>query len=82
MAQPVLLDAELLATIPFVSTSMFDELPLGERAAVTIRLEFSPDHDIQPTVEVRQTRRIFGIPSESVIRLTPVSEHPQSELMR
>jgi hypothetical protein len=76
------LDAELLATIPFVPLSMFDELPVGGRAAVTIRLEFSPDHDIQPTVEVRQTRRIFGIPSESVIRLAPVSDHPHSELMR
>ena len=76
------LDADLLATIPFVPAGLFDDLPLGDRAAVTVRLEFGPDHDVQPTVEVRHTRRIFGIPSESTIRLTPGSERPQGELLR
>ena len=76
------LDAELLATIPFVPSSMFDELPASGRAAVTIRLEFGPDRDVHPTVEVRQTRRIFGIPAESTIRLTPGSEHPHVDPLR
>ena len=76
------LDAELLASIPFVPSSMFDDLPAGGRAAVTVRLEFGPDRDVHPTVEIRQTRRIFGIPAESTIRLTPGSEHPQFDPLR
>ena len=77
-----LLDAELLATVPFVPASLFDELPFGTRAAVTVRLEFGPDQDVHPTVEIRQTRRIFGIPSESTIRLTPGSESPPFDPLR
>ncbi|MBN9118194.1 MAG: hypothetical protein J0I06_03365 [Planctomycetes bacterium] len=76
------LDAELLATIPFVPASLFDDLPDGGRAAVTVRLEIGPDREIVPTVEVRQTRRIFGIPSESTIRITPGSEHPNYDPLR
>lgn len=76
------LDPELLATIPFVPPTMFDELPTTGRAAVTVRIEFGPDGDVRPTVEVRQTRRIFGIPAESVIRLSPGSDRPADAPLR
>lgn len=78
-APDVPLDAELLATIPFVPLSMFDGVEIGGRAAVTVRVEFGLDRDVHPTVEIRQTRRIFGIPAESTIRLTPGSERPGSD---
>lgn len=74
------LDSELLATIPFLPDGLLDDLPTGGRAAVAVRLEFGPDQDIIPTVEVRQARRIFGIPTESTIRLSPGSIRPRSDL--
>lgn len=74
------LDAELLATIPFLPEGLIDGLPSGGRAAVVVRLEFGPDRDVYPTVEVRQTRRIFGIPAESTLRFTPTSAKPQGDL--
>ena len=75
------LDAELLATIPFVSANLFDEVRAADRAAVTVRLEVGPDRDVQPTVEIRQTRRIFGIPVEATVRLVPGSDrHPLDPL--
>lgn len=71
------LDADLLATIPFVPANLFDEVRAADRAAVTVRLEVGPDRDVQPTVEIRQTRRIFGIPVEATVRLVPGSDrHP------
>jgi hypothetical protein len=76
------LDAELLATIPFVPLSMFDEVEIGGRAAVTVRVEFGHDRDVHPSVEIRQTRRIFGIPAESTIRLIPGSERPGADLQQ
>lgn len=74
------LDAELLATIPLVPDGLLDDLPTGGRAAVKVRLEFGPDQDVVPTVEIRQTRRIFGIPAESTIRLAPGSIRPRADL--
>ncbi len=68
------LDAELLATVPCVPAGLFDDLPATGRAAVTVRLEIGADRNVHPTIEIRQTRTIFGIPSESVIRLNPGSE--------
>jgi hypothetical protein len=76
------LDAELLATIPFVVPELFNEVKSTGRAAVTIRLAIGADRDIQPNVEIRQTRRIFGIPSESVIHLTPTSDRHRPEPLR
>lgn len=74
------LDPELLATIPLVPADLLDDLPTSGRAAVTIRIEFGADQEVVPTVEVRQTRRIFGIPTESTIRLSPGSLRPRSDL--
>ena len=75
------LDPELLATIPFVSANLFDEVRSADRAAVTVRVEVGPDRDVQPTVEIRQTRRIFGIPAEATVRLVPGSDrHPLDPL--
>lgn len=73
------LSAELLSTIPLVPEGRFDDVPAG-RAAVTVRLDFGPNQDVVPTVEIRQTRRIFGIPAESVIRLSPGSVRPRTDL--
>ncbi len=73
------LDPALLATIPLVPDGLFDDLPTG-RAAVTVRLDFGPDQGVTPTVEVRQTRRVFGLPAESVIRLSPGSIRPRTDL--
>lgn len=74
------LDAELLATIPLIPDGLLDDIPTGGRAAVTVRLEFGPDQDVVPTVEIRHTRRIFGIPAESTIRLAPGSIRPRADL--
>jgi hypothetical protein len=76
------LDAELLATIPFVVPELFNEVKSTGRAAVTIHLNIGAERDIQPNVEIRQTRRIFGIPTESVLHLTPTSEHPPLNPLR
>ncbi len=76
------LDAELLATIPFVSARLFDEVKSANRAAVTIRLEVGPDRDVQTSVEIRQTRRIFGIPAEATIRLIPGSDSYRIQPLR
>jgi hypothetical protein len=76
------LDEELLATIPFVAPTLFDEVKSLGRAAATVRLTLGADRDVQPSVEIRQTRRIFGIPAESVIQLMPGSERYRAAPLR
>ncbi|QJW97513.1 hypothetical protein [Frigoriglobus tundricola] len=68
------LDAPLLASVPFVPQNLFDEVMSTDRAAVVVRLSVSSDRDVLPAVEIRQTRRIFGIPVEATIRLAPTSD--------
>ena len=69
------LDAKLLASVPFVPHNLFDEVKSTDRAAIVVRLSVSSDRDVLPTVEIRQTRRIFGIPVEATIRLVPTSDN-------
>jgi hypothetical protein len=76
------LDPELLATIPFVSPDLFAEVQSTGRAAVTVRLTVGPNRDVQPAVEIRQTRRIFGIPTEATLRLLPTSNHLRPNPLR
>lgn len=75
------LDPELLATIPFVSPNLFAEVA-STRAAVTVRLAVGANRDVQPEVEIRQKRRIFGIPTDTTLRLTPTSDRYRLDPLR
>jgi hypothetical protein len=68
------IDAERLASVPFVPSDLFDEVTPAGRAAVTVRLTVGPDRDSPPVAEIRLTRRVFGVPAETTIHLTPGSE--------
>ena len=68
------LDPELLATVPFVPPDLFDEVKAVGRAAVTVRLTVGIDRTVQPVVDIRPTRTLFGIPLGRTIRLVPASD--------
>ncbi len=68
------LDANLLATVPFAPAGLFDDVPTGERVGVTLRLNIGADRDVQPTVEIRHVRTVFGFPVATAFRLTPGSD--------
>ncbi|MBM3981147.1 MAG: hypothetical protein FJ304_12835 [Planctomycetes bacterium] len=68
------LDAELLGTIPFAPAGLFADVPTGERVGVTLRLTIGADRDVQPAVELRHVRTVFGFPVPTTFHLTPGSE--------
>jgi hypothetical protein len=68
------LDADLLATIPFAPAGLFADVPTGERVGVKLRLTIGADRDVQPAVELRHVRTVFGFPFATTFHLTPGSE--------
>jgi hypothetical protein len=75
------LDPELLATIPFAPAHLFDDVPTGCQAAVTVRLTVGPKLDVQPAVEIRCSPHA-GALSPTTFRLTPGSDRYYFEALR
>jgi hypothetical protein len=56
------LDPQLLASVPFSPPGLFDDVKLTDRASVKIRLAIGANREVQPSVELRSTLAVFGMP--------------------
>ncbi|MBP3959151.1 hypothetical protein J8F10_28230 [Gemmata sp. G18] len=68
------LDRQLLETVPFLPSGAFDDMHLVGRAAVKVRLTLTATRDVQPSVEIRPTLALFGVPLGPCFRLVPTSD--------
>ncbi|VTS01983.1 Uncharacterized protein OS=Singulisphaera acidiphila (strain ATCC BAA-1392 / DSM 18658 / VKM B-2454 / MOB10) GN=Sinac_1031 PE=4 SV=1 [Gemmata massiliana] len=68
------LDRQLLETVPFLPSDAFEDVALMGRAAVKVRLTLTATRDIQPSVEIRPTVALFGVPLGPCFRLVPTSD--------
>lgn len=76
------LDRERLASVPLLPPGAFDDVSALGRAAVTIRLTAGADHGVQPAVDIRPARTLFGAPLGRSFRLTAASDGYRFEPVR
>jgi hypothetical protein len=76
------LDPQLLATVPFAPVELFDDVNLGDRAAVKIHLTVGSNREVQPSVELRPTMTLFGVPLGRSYRLYANGTHASFEPLR
>ncbi len=81
-SESVVLDPELLATVPFATPELFDEVKALGRASVTIRLTISATREVQTDVEISPALKLFGTPLGPTYRLYTNGDHLSFESAR